>query len=522
MLQLSIIIATHNRPGLLSKCIESLLPQKSKETEIVIIDSSDQKNNKIQTKNIKYIYTNKKGLSSSRNLGIHRAKGRFVAFIDDDSIAGSTWVKMILLFIKKHPKTQAFGGGYSRYNLNPLPKWFPPDYGINDLGNKERVLKTGKEWLSGTNMIFKKDSLGKMGGFDESLGMRGKKLGYGEETNLQMRLRQKGVNVHYSPKLKVRHLIAEYKQNLWWLLKSSFYSGQTSFVSHRRTHNPFLYVVLFVHKILMFSISFLTPSLIPFKRRIYYSFHWLFYGAGQLTSYLRHIKDQTASFLRRTRFLILKKTGQYPKTTIQHKLKSEFLGSEYGGWAITPTQLSSKSIVYSLGIGEDISFDIEIIKKYKVNVFAFDPTLKSVKWLKQQALPKKFKHYQYAISDYSGTGKFYPPIKQAHVSYTLDHLKKNQNFLKVRVRKISNMMDMLKHQKIEILKMDTEGSEYKIIPSLIKEGIYPKQILIEFHHRFRQFSKEDTNETIKMLNNQGYKVFFISENGDQYSFVKIA
>ena len=59
-------------------------------------------------------------------------------------------------------------------------------------------------------------------------------------------------------------------------------------------------------------------------------------------------------------------------------------GSGYGGWDVIIDSLSQNSVVYSFGVGEDASFDIDLIKEFGLKVFAFDPTPKSIKWVKDQ------------------------------------------------------------------------------------------------------------------------------------------
>jgi hypothetical protein len=45
-------------------------------------------------------------------------------------------------------------------------------------------------------------------------------------------------------------------------------------------------------------------------------------------------------------------------------------------------------------------------------------------------------------------------------------------------------MDLLSHQKIDILKMDIEGAEYSALKNMMNSGINISQICVEFHHRF--------------------------------------
>lgn len=87
---ISIVIPTYNRPELLKKAIQSVLDQTYTNFEIIIIDDSSTKDNEkniksFNKKNIIYIKNKtRKGGGYSRNIGIKKAKGEFIAFLDDD------------------------------------------------------------------------------------------------------------------------------------------------------------------------------------------------------------------------------------------------------------------------------------------------------------------------------------------------------------------------------------------------------------------------------------------------------
>ena len=58
------------------------------------------------------------------------------------------------------------------------------------------------------------------------------------------------------------------------------------------------------------------------------------------------------------------------------------LGTNYGGWIIPKNiSLNENSVVYSGGVGEDISFDIKLQSKYGSNIILIDPTEKAKKHL---------------------------------------------------------------------------------------------------------------------------------------------
>lgn len=102
---LSIIIPAYNSEKYISNCIKSILNQKfsKKKYEIIIVnDTSKDKTLKIckkfkdKNQNIK-IFNNKKnsGVSYSRNLGIKKALGKFVLFLDSDDELKKNSLKII-------------------------------------------------------------------------------------------------------------------------------------------------------------------------------------------------------------------------------------------------------------------------------------------------------------------------------------------------------------------------------------------------------------------------------------------
>lgn len=85
---ISIVITTHNRDVDLEKAINSALNQSYLQIEVLVIDDNPtdftlKVIEKFNTK-VNYIKSNKKGLASSRNLGLELAKGDFIVFLDDD------------------------------------------------------------------------------------------------------------------------------------------------------------------------------------------------------------------------------------------------------------------------------------------------------------------------------------------------------------------------------------------------------------------------------------------------------
>ena len=63
---------------------------------------------------------------------------------------------------------------------------------------------------------------------------------------------------------------------------------------------------------------------------------------------------------------------------LQIELPVKYFGTSYGGWHVSEKHSKSILTVLSAGVGEDISFDIEIINNFKSQIFLIDPTQRAI------------------------------------------------------------------------------------------------------------------------------------------------
>ena len=209
-----------------------------------------------------------------------------------------------------------------------------------------------------------------------------------------------------------------------------------------------------------------------------------------------------------------------PKFKISHKTKVEHHGSSYGGWNIIPNSLNQDSIVYSVGIGEDISFDISVIKKYNCKLYGFDPTPRVQTFLKKENPHANFIFAPIGLSDTDGTLIFYTPENDAHISHKA-YASKNSNAVEVKCQKLSSMMRDLGHNHIDLLKIDIEGFEYQVLENIFQEDVTIRQLLVEFYHIFPEIGNEKTEKILQQLEDKGYRLFNVSDSFTEYSFLKI-
>jgi len=214
--------------------------------------------------------------------------------------------------------------------------------------------------------------------------------------------------------------------------------------------------------------------------------------------------------------------GKSPWLRRSVKKHCSWYGNKHAGFYIIPELLNSESVIYSFGVGEDISFDKEIITKHGCTVYGFDPTPKSIQWIKNSNTPDKFHFLPYGISNKTGNATFYLPANEKHVSGSLTENRVVSSTRKVVVpmKSFSDIVKELKHEHINVLKMGIKSSEYDVLPDLLKQNVDISQILIEFHHRLFNNGNKTTTDAVELLKSNGFELFAISNNGEELSFVK--
>ena len=194
-------------------------------------------------------------------------------------------------------------------------------------------------------------------------------------------------------------------------------------------------------------------------------------------------------------------------------------GDPNNDWVFYPNLINSQSRILSFGVGENLSFEYELVKRFECSIDVFDPTPKSIAWFRNHNFNKSIVMHEYGISNIDGHLEFMPPDNPAHVSHTVIQGVYKTKPMKLRVQKLSTILENLQIKNIDILKMDIEGSEYPVINDLINSCIRPSQILLEFHHRFHGFSFESTRSSVDSLRKYGYDVFSVSKNYQEISFI---
>lgn len=142
------------------------------------------------------------GPSGARNSGIATARGKIVAFLDDDAVAAPDWLEQLLAGYED-VNVAGVGGAIVPAWTEGRPAWFPAEFdwvvGCSYRGMPERVAFVRN--LIGCNMSYRRELFAAIGDF---------RLGYScDETEFCIRLRQQQPQkvLLYRPQARVYHRV---------------------------------------------------------------------------------------------------------------------------------------------------------------------------------------------------------------------------------------------------------------------------------------------------------------------------
>jgi glucosyl-dolichyl phosphate glucuronosyltransferase len=215
------VVCTHTRADILTRvALRSLIAQQVSEKctfEVIVVDNASRDDTRQRVRelaentacpHIRYVYEPSIGLSHARNRGIAEAQGEIIAFLDDDSEAGTEWLQSLYNAYQRYPDAWAIGGKTVPACHPPSPRWFGGDMlrflGGHDMGEMDKRLP-GNMYLGGGNMSFRRQTFTDFSGFRTELGRSGAKNLSHEEGELFRRMHRAGKPIYYAPAVLAFH-----------------------------------------------------------------------------------------------------------------------------------------------------------------------------------------------------------------------------------------------------------------------------------------------------------------------------
>lgn len=174
----SVIVPTYRRPGMLADVIATVMAQTFTDWELVIVDdngagSAAQEETEAAVRRygtdarIHYVpHERNRGACAARNTGVHRARGTFVAFLDDDDVWHPEKLeRQIACFARSGPDVALVYGGWRHVFEDGTARTFIPD------GRAHRLPQLLKHnGIGSTSLVMcRRSAVLAVGGFDETL-----------------------------------------------------------------------------------------------------------------------------------------------------------------------------------------------------------------------------------------------------------------------------------------------------------------------------------------------------------------
>jgi O-antigen biosynthesis protein len=221
----SVVISTHERPGPLSLCIDSVLRADYPGFEVLVVDNAPRTSatrDMIAERyagdpRVRYLLEPTPGASAGRNFGLRAATGEVVAFVDDDVLADRLWLRNLVLGFQAAPGVACVTGMILPAELETPAQVWIEEFGGFDKGYQHQIFDLGEfapadplypyavgKFGSGASAAFDPAVLRRVGGFDTALGPATPARG-GEDIDVFLQIILAGYRLVYEPRSLVRH-----------------------------------------------------------------------------------------------------------------------------------------------------------------------------------------------------------------------------------------------------------------------------------------------------------------------------
>lgn len=229
------------------------------------------------------------------------------------------------------------------------------------------------------------------------------------------------------------------------------------------------------------------------------------------------------------------------------------LGSKYGRKTFCNIFPADDNLnVISAGVGEDISFDVEFLNNFKAFIILVDPTpiaIQHVEMLKDRIGSNSIDQYspngRQSVNSYNLTKvtrnnlilvpqalwknqdllRFHlPPNESRDSSGSINSIhnlyRTSEKQITVETTTVLKICNKFRLDKIDILKLDIEGSALEVLGSMFSDSIYPIQILLEIDEmHFPSFrSKYRAFKLFRLMNKNNYVI--VNQDSCDFTFIR--
>jgi glycosyltransferase involved in cell wall biosynthesis len=231
----TLLVCTYNRASDLGSCLDALsqmTPPPGVEWEVLVVDnrSTDGTGEMVKGRipvwqgHLRLIREEMQGVGYARKTGLAATSAKWVAFVDDDCLLAPDWLLEAAAFANTHPNAGAFGGKNTlgwESNPTPLLEAYGESLARQDWGEESvKIPNQGKQALCGAGLVLQREAV-IAAGFKERGVLRGRNpatIGAGEDTEVQLFVRNAGYELWYNPAMRLCHRVPIHRMQMDHLL----------------------------------------------------------------------------------------------------------------------------------------------------------------------------------------------------------------------------------------------------------------------------------------------------------------
>lgn len=156
------------------------------------------------------------------------------------------------------------------------------------------------------------------------------------------------------------------------------------------------------------------------------------------------------------------------------------LGTPDGGWTVPTELLGPDACCYLAGVGTDITFDLHLIARFGCRVHGFDPVPAAQRYGREMTVhePRWILH-PVGLWSTDTALRFSAPRAEGFVSHSATNMHGTVGGLDAGVRSVTSLMAELGHERLDLLKVSAEGSEYEILRPVLAERVQVAILCVE-------------------------------------------
>jgi FkbM family methyltransferase len=180
------------------------------------------------------------------------------------------------------------------------------------------------------------------------------------------------------------------------------------------------------------------------------------------------------------------------------------LGSDWGGWVVPDDVIDDSWTCYCVGAGSDVSFDLALVERYGARVRCLDPFHVFLEQAERQAGgDPRVTFHEVALATHDGPLQMYGAEDPASGSLSATNLYRTERVVTKPGRSLPSLMAELMDERADLLKLDIEGSEYDILPTLDLPSLGVRVLCVELHPARRV---REARQQLDAVRAQGYRL----------------